>query len=377
MGALLHGDITRVPVELTAGRQVRIDFEMRFTGGGRAQGMQFGGRAAAPADLAARAVHAARAADTAIVFAGVSQDSSLESQDRDSLALPAAQIDLIERVCAVNPRTVVVVNAPFAVDMPWADRAAAVLLTWFPGQEYGPALADVLTGALEPGGRLPVTLARADADHAVTSTAPSDDGRLTYAEGPLIGYRHFDALHTTPRFCFGHGLGYADVRWRAAHLYADPTGRHLALVGVTLDSAAGRPGKEVVQVYAVPLTDTGTVEPGRPEQHLVGFAAVEVSPSRQSCGSTSRWMYGTSACGTPGRAPGSRGPAAGRSDSAAPAGTSSTASACTSTRPATCVQGRSVEALGAGRKGVRRRNLRTPKACRSTGTTATSHRGPR
>ncbi|WP_371482744.1 glycoside hydrolase family 3 protein [Kitasatospora sp. NBC_00315] len=278
MGALLHGDITRVPVELTAGRQVRIDFEMRFTGGGRAQGMQFGGRAAAPADLAARAVHAARAADTAIVFAGVSQDSSLESQDRDSLALPAAQIDLIERVCAVNPRTVVVVNAPFAVDMPWADRAAAVLLTWFPGQEYGPALADVLTGALEPGGRLPVTLARADADHAVTSTAPSDDGRLTYAEGPLIGYRHFDALHTTPRFCFGHGLGYADVRWRAAHLYADPTGRHLALVGVTLDSAAGRPGKEVVQVYAVPLTDTGTVEPGRPEQHLVGFAAVEVSP---------------------------------------------------------------------------------------------------
>ncbi|WP_328380170.1 glycoside hydrolase family 3 C-terminal domain-containing protein [Streptomyces sp. NBC_00440] len=278
MGALLHGDVTRAPVELTAGRQVRIDFEMSFTGGGRAQGMQFGGHAAVPTDLAERAVHAAREADAAIVFAGVSQDSSLESQDRDSLALPAAQTKLIEQVCAANPRTVVVVNAPFAADMPWADRAAAVLLTWFPGQEYGPALADVLTGALVPGGRLPVTLARADTDHAVTATAPSDDGRLTYTEGVLTGYRHFDALHTTPRFCFGHGLGYGDIRWRAAHLHTDPTSRHLALAGVTLNNAAGRVGKEVIQVYAAPLTDTNTAEPGRPEQHLVGFAAVHVPP---------------------------------------------------------------------------------------------------
>lgn len=301
MGALLHGDVTRAPVELTAGRQVRIDFEMSFTGGGRAQGMQFGGHAAVPTDLAERAVHAAREADTAIVFAGVSQDSSLESQDRDSLALPAAQTKLIEQVCAANPRTVVVVNAPFAADMPWADRAAAVLLTWFPGQEYGPALADVLTGALVPGGRLPVTLARADTDHAVTATAPSDDGRLTYTEGVLTGYRHFDALHTTPRFCFGHGLGYGDIRWRAAHLHTDPTSRHLALAGVTLNNAAGRVGKEVIQVYAAPLTDTNTAEPGRPEQHLVGFAAVHVPPGRRSCGSTSPERAGLQHVGHPGR----------------------------------------------------------------------------
>ncbi|WP_326844590.1 glycoside hydrolase family 3 C-terminal domain-containing protein (plasmid) [Streptomyces sp. NBC_01558] len=279
MGALLHGDVTRIPVSLTAGRQVRIDFEMSFTGGGRAQGMQFGARAAVPADLAERAVRAARVADTAIVFAGVSQDSSLESQDRDSLALPAAQTDLIEQVCAANPSTVVVVNAPFAVDMPWAERAAAVLLTWFPGQEYGPALADVLTGALEPGGRLPITLARADTDHAVTATGPSDDGRLTYTEGVLTGYRHFDAQRITPRFCFGHGLGYANLRWRAAHLHTDPTGRYLALAGVTLSSGTGRGGKEVVQVYAVPLTPTGATEPGRPEQHLVGFTTVHVPPA--------------------------------------------------------------------------------------------------
>ncbi|MGW4021970.1 glycoside hydrolase family 3 protein [Streptomyces sp. NPDC005009] len=278
MGALLHGDVTRIPVELAAGRQVRVDFEMRFTGGGRAQGMQFGGRPAVPADLAERAVRAARAADTAIVFAGVTQDSSLESQDRSALTLPAVQTDLIERVCAANPRTVVVVNAPFPVDMPWADRAAAVLLTWFPGQEYGPALADVLAGALEPGGRLPVTLARKDSDHAVTSTDPAADGSLAYTEGVLVGHRHFDTLRTTPRFCFGHGLGYADIRWRAAHLHTDPTGRHLALAGVTLDCGSGQGGKEVVQVYAAPLTETGAAEPGRPEQHLVGFAAVHVAP---------------------------------------------------------------------------------------------------
>ncbi|MEU0741121.1 glycoside hydrolase family 3 C-terminal domain-containing protein [Streptomyces sp. NPDC006134] len=280
MGALLHGDVTRIPVELTAGRQVRVDFEMRFTGGGRAQGMQFGARPTAPTDLVERAVRAARAADTALVFAGVTQDSSLESQDRDALALPTAQTHLIEQVCAANPRTVVVVNAPFAVDMPWADRAAAVLLTWFPGQEYGPALADVLTGVLEPGGRLPVTLARKDSDHAVTSTGPSADGRLAYTEGALVGYRHFDARQITPRFCFGHGLGYADIRWRAAHLHADPAGRHLALVGVTLGCEAGQGGKEVVQVYVAPLTETGEAEPGRPEQQLAGFAAVHVAPGQ-------------------------------------------------------------------------------------------------
>ncbi|MGW0817353.1 glycoside hydrolase family 3 C-terminal domain-containing protein [Streptomyces viridiviolaceus] len=260
---------------------MRVDFEMRFTGGGRAQGMQFGGRPAVPTDLAERAVRAARAADTAIVFAGVTQDSSLESQDRSTLALPAAQSDLIERVCAANPRTVVVVNAAFALDMPWADRAAAVLLTWFPGQEYRPALADVLTGALEPGGRLPVTLAREDSDHAVTSTAPSDEDRLSYTEGVLVGYRHFDALRKTPRFCFGHGLRYADIRWRAAYLHADPTGRHLAVVGVTLGCGEERGGKEVVQVYAAPLTETGAAEHGRPEQHLAGFAAVHVAPGQE------------------------------------------------------------------------------------------------
>ncbi|CQR65564.1 glycoside hydrolase family 3 protein [Streptomyces leeuwenhoekii] len=281
MGALLRGDVTRVSVELAAGRQVRVDFEMHFDGGGRAQGIQFGGRPAVPSDLAERAVRAARAADTAIVFAGVTPDSSLESQDRDALALPTAQTDLIEHVCAANPRTVVVVNAPFAVDMPWADRAAAVLLSWFPGQEYGPALADVLTGALEPGGRLPITLAREDRDHAVTSTAPSADGRLAYSEGVLVGYRHFDTLRRTPRFCFGHGLGYADVRWRAAHLHADPTGRRLAHVGVTLGCEPGQGGKEVVQVYVAPLTETGEPEPGRPEQQLAGFAAVHIAPGEE------------------------------------------------------------------------------------------------
>ncbi|MGW5640104.1 glycoside hydrolase family 3 protein, partial [Streptomyces sp. NPDC003832] len=282
MGALLRGEVTRVPVELTAGRQVRIEVEMRLGGGRRAHGLSFGGRAPVPDGLLDRAVRAARESDTAVVFAGVTQDSSLESQDRTSLALPADQEELIRRVCEANPRTVVVVNAPYAVDMPWADKAAAVLLTWFAGQEYGPAVADVLLGRSEPGGRLPVTLALRDADHGALSTAPDGDGRLAYTEGLLTGYRHFDRHGIRPRHAFGHGLGYADIRWRSARLSPGTTG-DTATVSATLRCHGDRAGKEVVQVYVAPLDPGRETPAGRPEQQLAGFATARLAPGEERC----------------------------------------------------------------------------------------------
>ncbi|GAA2897760.1 glycoside hydrolase family 3 protein [Streptomyces mexicanus] len=288
MGALLHGEVTHVPVELTAGREVRIDIEMRFGGGGKAQGLSFGASAPRPADAVERAVETARGADAALVCVGVTQDSALESADREHLALPAAQVELIERVCAVNARTVVVVNAPHPVDMPWADRASAVLMTWFPGQEYGPALAEVLAGDREPGGRLPLTIARRDADHGALDTRPAPDGTLRYDEGLFIGHRHFDTHRIAPRYAFGHGLGYADITWRSAHLRtpgpyggAEPAPETVALVGARLACGPERGGKDVVQVYLSPREADGGPVAGRPEQQLAGFAAVRLAPGEE------------------------------------------------------------------------------------------------
>ena len=104
-----------------------------------------------------RAVALAAEADVAVVVVGTNEEVECEGVDRDSLALPGRQDELVARVAAVNPRTVVVVNAGAPVLLPWADDVAAILLAWFPGQEFGNALADVLTGAVEPGGRLPTT----------------------------------------------------------------------------------------------------------------------------------------------------------------------------------------------------------------------------
>ena len=154
MGYLMRPALVSVDRALQAGVPVRMEVEVRF-GPSKAHSFHIGCRPPAPSDLLERAVTAARSAHAVVLVVGETQDSALESADRSTTRLADNQVRLIEEVCSVNPRTVVVLNAAHAVDMPWADRAAAVLCTWFPGQEFGPALAAVLSGDLEPGGRLP------------------------------------------------------------------------------------------------------------------------------------------------------------------------------------------------------------------------------
>jgi beta-glucosidase len=151
--------------------------------------------------------------------------------------------------------------------LPWIDEAAAVLVSWFPGQEFGNALADVLTGLVEPGGRLPVTWPAADED--LPSVMPVN-GELPYDEGLLIGYRWYLATRRTPAFPFGHGLGY--TTWAYEDIVVDGD-----TVAVTVRNSGSRPGREVVQMYA-----------GRPDSAveraplwLVGCTAVEAAPGER------------------------------------------------------------------------------------------------
>ncbi|MET0816689.1 MAG: glycoside hydrolase family 3 C-terminal domain-containing protein, partial [Solirubrobacteraceae bacterium] len=175
--------------------------------------------------------------------------------------------ELVARVAAVNPRTVVVVNAGAPVLLPWAEDVAAILLAWFPGQEFGNALADVLTGAVEPGGRLPTTWPKSE--EGLPSTTPQD-GVLPYDEGLFVGYRAYERDGREPLFPFGHGLGY--TTWE--YLAVEPAGTH---VTVRLRNSGARRGREVVQVYA--SKPGSAVE--RPKRWLAGFAIVEADPGEE------------------------------------------------------------------------------------------------
>ncbi|WP_329420333.1 beta-glucosidase family protein [Streptomyces sp. NBC_01268] len=219
-----------------------------------------------PDELIAEAVEAARAADTAIVVVATTERVESEGFDRKDLTLPGRQDDLVRAVAAANPNTVVVVNAGSPVEMPWREEVAAVLLSWFPGQEGGAALADVLTGAEEPGGRLPTTWPVALADVPVTEVTPTD-GELPYKEGVFIGYRAWDKAGTAPAYPFGHGLGY--TTWTYDSLVVTPDG-----ATVRLTNTGERTGRETVQLYLAPVGDS--VE--RPARWLAAFASVEAAP---------------------------------------------------------------------------------------------------
>ncbi|WP_445269275.1 beta-glucosidase [Streptomyces sp. DSM 41634] len=219
-----------------------------------------------PDELIAEAVAAARAADTAVVVVATTERVESEGFDRQDLTLPGRQDDLVRAVAAVNPNTVVVVNAGSPVELPWREDVAAVLLTWFPGQEGGAALADVLLGDAEPGGRLPTTWPARFEDAPVTEVVPTG-GRLEYREGLFIGYRAYEKHGVAPAFPFGHGLGYTDWAYESLEATADT-------VRVRLTNTGTRPGREVVQVYLAPVADT--VE--RPASWLAGFAGVSAGP---------------------------------------------------------------------------------------------------
>ncbi|MGW6022974.1 glycoside hydrolase family 3 protein [Streptomyces sp. NPDC055099] len=218
-----------------------------------------------PDDLIAEAVEAARGADTAVVVVATTERVESEGFDRKDLRLPGRQDDLVRAVAAANPRTVVVVNSGSPVELPWRDDVAAVLLGWFPGQEGGAALADVLLGAQEPGGRLPTTWGSL-ADAPVTRVTPAD-GELAYTEGVFIGYRAWERSGATPAYAFGHGLGYTD--WTYESLDVRGT-----TATVRVRNTGPRAGREVVQVYLAPTE----ADSNRPARWLAGFAGVEAAP---------------------------------------------------------------------------------------------------
>jgi beta-glucosidase len=275
--ALLAPPTAAAEVNLTAGTPVelRLEYDLAGRTGPMAEllSLRFGTEpAAVDSDaLIAAASDAAAQADVALVVVGTNPVVESEGYDRTSLALPGRQDDLVRAVAAANPRTVVLVNAGSPVLMPWRDQVAAVLVGYFGGQEFGHAVADVLLGVAEPGGRLPTTWPAAEADVPVMSTAPVN-GALEYAEGIHIGYRAWLRQDARPAYWFGSGQGYTDIALTGVHAPASATAGETIPVTVEVENRGARDGKQVVQVYAE-RPDSAV---DRPVRWLVGFAPVRV-----------------------------------------------------------------------------------------------------
>ncbi|MFB7429924.1 glycoside hydrolase family 3 protein [Streptomyces microflavus] len=274
LGAFFNEPVERGRLPLAEGAPVRVSLSHRpGPGTGHPlKGVAFSLVHLAPLrdpdELIAEAVEAARTADTAIVVVGTTERVESEGFDRTDLKLPGHQDALVHAVAAVNPRTVVVVNSGSPVELPWRNEVAAVLLSWFPGQEAGHALADVLRGQEEPGGRLPTTWPVALADVPVSVTTPTN-GELPYTEGVFIGYRAWEKAGTTPAYAFGHGLGY--TTWEYESVSATPDA-----VTVRVRNTGSRPGSDTVQIYLAPAPAPDA--PERPARWLAGFARVTAAP---------------------------------------------------------------------------------------------------
>ncbi|MFN2537542.1 MAG: glycoside hydrolase family 3 C-terminal domain-containing protein [Mycobacteriales bacterium] len=217
------------------------------------------------------AEQAAAVADIAVVVVGTNEEWETEGKDRGHLSLPAGQDELVRRVLAVNPRTVVVLNCGAPVLLPWLDEVAGAVLAWYPGQEGGEAIVDVLTGAAEPGGRMPTTWARDERDTPSYLHYPGEAGVVRYGEELYVGHRWYDARGIAPLIPFGHGGSYTTFSWGPAVVSGSGTD---LVVEVPVTNTGGRAGSDVVQVYVgaqAPLVK-------RPVKQLAGFAKVHLQP---------------------------------------------------------------------------------------------------
>ena len=263
-----------VSVDLDAGASVALSVAFAGPASDQHFGLDFRVLEPIPADLADRAVAAAAAADVAIVVVGLDSTWETEGKDRADLALPGGQAELVLRVVGANPRTVVVVNTGAPVDMAWAADVPAVVQLWYPGQEGGNALADVLLGAVNPGGKLPTTFPHRLADHPSMLNYPGERGAVHYGEGLFIGYRAFDRTDTEPRFAFGHGLSYTTFEYGPLVLSTTRIGRDRRVtVSVDVTNTGTVEGDEVVQLYVADL-EASVI---RPLKELKGFRRVRIA----------------------------------------------------------------------------------------------------
>jgi beta-glucosidase len=220
-----------------------------------------------------RALELAKQSDLAIIFAGVPEGKETEGADRRDLELPGRQNELIRKIAEANPRTVVVLYAGSPVAMPWVDEVSTILEAFYPGQEGGHAIVKILTGEINPSGKLPVTFPVRLEDTPAFINYPGAR-EVFYGEGIFVGYRYYDRKDIQPLFPFGAGLSYTVFEYGPVQFQPRVKAGEDLPVSITIKNTGHRAGKEVVQLY---VRDMESSLP-RPVKELKGFAKVELEP---------------------------------------------------------------------------------------------------
>jgi beta-glucosidase len=262
-------------VQLTAGTPVPVEIDYSSRYGLFSQEIHFAWQQPSESGIPAAVVEA-RKADVAIVFAN---DAQGEGMDRASLDLPGDQDQLIEAVAAANRHTIVVLNTGGPVLMPWLNDVQGVLEAWYPGQEFGPAIAAVLFGDASPGGRLPVTFPAGNTQGPAAANPPNTypgdaNGNESYAEGLDVGYRWYDATGQRPLFPFGYGLSYESFQVSGVHAFYNPfQGGAYVLARVT--NTSWRTGPATVELF---LESPPAAQ--EPPKQLKGYTNLTLSPGQ-------------------------------------------------------------------------------------------------
>ncbi|MEM7031514.1 MAG: glycoside hydrolase family 3 C-terminal domain-containing protein [Chloroflexota bacterium] len=226
-------------------------------------------------DAITQAAKLASEAEAAVVFVGLTGEWESEGHDRPDMELAGDQVALIEEVAAANPNTVVVLQTGSPVTMDWADKVAGVIQAWYPGQECGNAITDVLFGTVNPSGKLPQTFPYRLEDNPAYLNYPGENGKVHYGEGIFVGYRYYEKKKIKPRFPFGFGLSYTSFAYSDLRLNKDSIGPEDELeVSFTVTNTGLMSGKETAQLY-VRDPESSLI---RPEKELKAFAKVDLSP---------------------------------------------------------------------------------------------------
>ena len=233
------------------------------------------------ADLAERAVAAAKAADAVIYIGGLNHDKGFdcEGADRKDMKLPYGQDELISKIVTANPKTIVVLEGTMVEMDAWLGKVPALLQVWYPGMEGGNALAKVLFGDVNPSGKLPATFPKKLSDspaHAL-GNYPGTNGTVTYAEGLLVGYRWFDTKNIEPLFPFGFGLSYTTFKYSGLKLIPATGTNEVVTAQFEIENTGKVGGAEVAQLY-VHQKNPALM---RPEKELKGFKKVFLQPGEK------------------------------------------------------------------------------------------------
>jgi len=263
-------------VEMTAGQSYDIKIEYSKQDAPLVGGLRQGCLLPVPGDPIGRAVGLAAESDVALVFVGLSDEWESEGYDRADMELPGKQVELIEMVAAVNKNTIVVLNTGSPITMiGWIDKVAAVVEAWYPGQECGNGIADILFGDVNPSGKLPTTFPKRLEDTPAYINYPGENGRVLYGEGLFVGYRYYDKKRVEPLFPFGYGLSYTTFEYSDLTLNASEYELDDEIqVAVDVKNTGTRAGKEVVQLYVRDVES----RLARPEKELKAFQKVALQP---------------------------------------------------------------------------------------------------